>query len=70
MILLVAAAFALYGIYRIPRLIKERHWNDLVVFCFFFAAGLLLCAMLALGAAVPSLSEAVEGFLDFLNLHY
>jgi len=26
--------------------------------------------MLALGAAVPSLSEAVEGVLDFLNLHY
>lgn len=70
MIALVVVVFVFYGLYQIPRIVQRRQWNELVVFCLFFGAGFLLSAMLALGIAMPSPSEAVEGFLNALNLHY
>lgn len=70
MIIAVVIIFILYGLYQIPRIVKKKHWSDLVVFCFFFAAAFILCAMLALKIEIPSPSKAVEGLLNALNLHY
>jgi len=70
MIIAVVIAFVLYGIYQIPRIVKKKHWSDLIVFSFFFAAAFLLSAMFSLGIEIPSPYKAVEGLLNALNLHY
>ena len=70
MIILVTGAFILLGVYQIPKLIKKKHWNDLIVFCGLTLVAYILCAMLALGITIPSPAKAIENVWNALNLHY
>lgn len=59
MIGLLLFGFAILALLEIPSLVKNRWWRDLICFGVFWAIGLILSIMIAMGITLPPISTII-----------
>ncbi|MFZ5975667.1 MAG: hypothetical protein ACOYU3_09770 [Bacillota bacterium] len=64
MILLIFASIALW---KIPKLVKEKRWRGLAVFCSFLAIACAGCLFLSAQIKITSPKKTVERVIDALK---
>ena len=70
MLILIILIFAVIGIIQIPKLVKKKHWRDLIIYSAFLICAFALHLLYFFNVDIPN---PVAGIMELLNrtgLHY
>lgn len=71
MIYLILATFAVIALLEIPRMVSQKWWRELIVFCCLFVSALISCIVLVVDGTLPSPLVWILKFMqDTLHLSY
>ena len=62
MVFLVIIGFALVFLREIPRLLQQKYWRELFVFCLLMAGAFMLSVLSAMGVKFPYIATAIMDF--------
>jgi hypothetical protein len=66
----VLIGLAVIAVIKIPGLVRDKAYKEMIAFCFFLLAGFVLNLLLALGIDLPSPAKGIEKVLDAIGAHF
>jgi hypothetical protein len=71
MIFLLISIFIGIGLFEVPKLVRNKHWRELVVFAVFLLLAFVMTLLETLGVKLPNPSKGQEFIMkDLLHLYY
>ena len=70
MLLIVLGIYLIIAAVQMPKLIKNKHWKDLTVFCVFLGVAMILSVLYVVGVKITSPASIIKSMFDAIGLHY